>query len=266
MEAIFEYLNYNQESDTFQHVYHQHACYELIYFLSGEGASNIDGTDYSFKQNTYTLMPMNSLHNRINSKKTEFLAIGFLFNPPNQIKGGVYPDVDGKILAYLMEIKEEFQNRQKHFHLRLNTLVLNIVIEIDRLLDPSKNQPDFNAFIYIKNYIDLYYNEKIDFNALAKLSFYSYDHFRYKFKEFTGHSPYQYLLLKRIDNAKEMLVETDNSITQIAMDCGFTTTPQFCCLFKNYVSQTPLKFRKLYQQEPKKKYLSLLNLKFQGKV
>jgi AraC-like DNA-binding protein len=251
MEAKFEYFISNTHFTTSYLKPNQHPCCELVYYLSGAGNSNIDGIDFAFKKNTFSLMPGDSIHNRGYIEDTNFMAIGFLFNLPIEIKGGVYEDIDGKILACLQEIKEEFQNQKNHFQLRLDTLVIEILVEIDRLVNPVKKPLNCNALTYIKNYLDLHYNEKINFSNLAELSFYSYDHFRHKFKELTGYSPNQYLIVKRIESAKEMLKDTNYSVIQIALECGFASSAQFDHLFKKYVSQTPLKFRKEHHQGPK---------------
>ncbi|MCX7920471.1 MAG: AraC family transcriptional regulator [Clostridia bacterium] len=175
------------------------------------------------------------------------MAIGFLFNLPIEIKGGIYQDIGGKILSCMQEIKQEFINRKSHFQLRLNTLIVEIIIQIDRMLNASRKQDDLDCFTYIKNYVDVHYNEKINFYNLAELSYYSYDHFRHKFKEFTGYSPNHYLIFRRIENAKEKLVRTNKNIIEIAMECGFSTSAQFCYLFKKYASKTPLEYRKKYK-------------------
>jgi AraC-like DNA-binding protein len=251
IEAKFEYFISNTDFPTSYHKSHQHLCCELVYYLSGAGNSNIGGTDFIFKKDTFSWAPGNIIHNRSYIEDTEFMAIGFLFNLPFEIPGGVYEDIEGKILVYLQQIKEEFQNQKNQFQLRLDTLVIEILIEIDRLVNPVKKPLNINALTYIKNYLDLHYNEKIDFSNLAEMSFYSYDHFRHKFKEFTGYSPNQYLIVKRIESAKEMLKDTDYSVIQIALECGFASSAQFDHLFKKYVSQTPLKFRKKDHQGPK---------------
>ncbi len=246
MQAKLEYLFYDIHKKTNYYEYHKHPCCELVYYISGKGTSNIDGVDFSFEENTFSIMPINCVHNRSYIEDTEFLAIGFLFNLPIIIKGGVFQDIDGKILSYMQEIKQEFANKRSHFELRLNTLVVEIIIQIDRMINDSRKQDDSNCFTYIKNYIDVHYNEKINFYKLAELSYYSFDHFRHKFKEFTGYSPNHYLMVRRIESAKEKLIRTDKNIIDIAMECGFSTSSQFCYLFKKYVSITPLEYRKRY--------------------
>ncbi|MBC7765742.1 MAG: helix-turn-helix transcriptional regulator, partial [Hyphomonadaceae bacterium] len=98
---------------------------------------------------------------------------------------------------------------------------------------------------YIKNYMDVHFNEKINLQSLAELTCYSYDHFRHKFKEITGYSPNQYIMNKRIESAKEKLSKTTMNISDIAIECGFSTSAQFSYLFKKHMQKTPMAFRNI---------------------
>ncbi len=53
----------------------------------------------------------------------------------------------------------------------------------------------------------------------------------------------QYITLLRIGKAKEMLWNTDKSITEIAMSIGFNSSQYFSRVFKNYVGVTPGEYR-----------------------
>lgn len=195
-------------------------------------------------EDTFSFMPADCLHDRRYTEDTEFLAIGFLMGLPFTITGGIYKDPDGKVLSILKEFREEFTNKKNNFQLRLDLLTVEILIQIDRLLNAPKKENETDSLTYIKNYIDMHYNEKINFANLADLSFYSYDHFRHKFKEFAGYPPNNYLMHRRMESAREKLIRTDKNIIDIAMECGFTTSAQFCHLFKKYCRQTPLEYRK----------------------
>jgi len=64
-----------------------------------------------------------------------------------------------------------------------------------------------------------------------------------KFKNETGVSPYQFLLLLRIKRAKQFLIETDISISDIADETGFCSQAHMTRHFSKIVGITPLKFR-----------------------
>jgi len=72
-------------------------------------------------------------------------------------------------------------------------------------------------------------------------------HLAHLFKKVTGYSLKQYITLKRISYARELLCLSDKSITQIASDCGFNSTSNFIRSFKSIEAETPLGFRKAYQ-------------------
>lgn len=64
------------------------------------------------------------------------------------------------------------------------------------------------------------------------------------FKQSTGLSPHHYLLVKRVNRAKEMMKNTDRRLTDIALDCGFSSPSQFSVVFKRIVGRCPLRYRR----------------------
>lgn len=64
------------------------------------------------------------------------------------------------------------------------------------------------------------------------------------FKEKTGMTLSEYTLEKRIAEAKQLLSSTDKSISEIAMDLGFSSFSYFCSVFKKRTSTTPANYRK----------------------
>ena len=64
------------------------------------------------------------------------------------------------------------------------------------------------------------------------------------FKQSTGLPPHQYLLSRRIECAKEMMRDPARSLTEIALDCGFSDSSQFSVVFKRIVGMTPREYRR----------------------
>jgi AraC-like DNA-binding protein len=62
------------------------------------------------------------------------------------------------------------------------------------------------------------------------------------FRDREGYSPKQYLLLVRIDAAKNMLRTQRYSVGEIALSCGFSDVPSFCKHFKKLTGTTPGQF------------------------
>lgn len=89
---------------------------------------------------------------------------------------------------------------------------------------------------------------KITVQELAEKMNLSTDRFYHVFKEYTGVSPTEYIIAERMARACGMLLETERSVTDIALECGFCTSSYFCQRFLSYMGMTPREYRKNRQQ------------------
>ncbi|PYI53126.1 AraC family transcriptional regulator [Paenibacillus flagellatus] len=94
------------------------------------------------------------------------------------------------------------------------------------------------------DYIDVHYRSALSVDELAALALQSRFHFIRSFKAATGLSPYQYVLHRRIEEAKRKLRATRMSVTDISAHLGFSSTSQFYRAFRNAVGVTPEQYRK----------------------
>jgi AraC family transcriptional regulator len=77
--------------------------------------------------------------------------------------------------------------------------------------------------------------------AVARLSVY---HFARQFKAATGLPPHQYVIARRVEQAKELLqMKTELSLAEVAAQVGFTDQSQFSHHFKRRVGVTPGQFQ-----------------------
>ena len=86
---------------------------------------------------------------------------------------------------------------------------------------------------------------KISVADLAAVAHISETHFSRLFKQFTGLSPYGFILISRINKAKFLLQNTDKSIADIGFEAGFNSEANFVYSFKRNTGISPGKFRKL---------------------
>ena len=63
------------------------------------------------------------------------------------------------------------------------------------------------------------------------------------FKQSTGLSPHRYLLEHRVNRAKEMMKDRKRTLTEIALDCGFSSSSQFSIVFKRITGISPRGYR-----------------------
>jgi AraC-like DNA-binding protein len=64
------------------------------------------------------------------------------------------------------------------------------------------------------------------------------------FKQSTGLPPHRYLLVHRVNRAKEMMKDHNRMLTQISLDCGFSCSSQFTAVFKRFVGKSPRAYRR----------------------
>ena len=64
------------------------------------------------------------------------------------------------------------------------------------------------------------------------------------FRRYMGTTPYNYLINFRITQAKELLVLTDHSISEIAQEAGFGDASNFSTRFAKATGQSPMQYRK----------------------
>lgn len=94
------------------------------------------------------------------------------------------------------------------------------------------------------DYIEAHAHEDIRLADLAAVACLSAHHFSRAFKASTGCSPSQYVLERRVERAKHLLIGTDEPIAKIALDCGFSSQSHMTTVFRKLINLTPAKCRK----------------------
>lgn len=100
-------------------------------------------------------------------------------------------------------------------------------------------------FAKIMEYIRQNYKKDIDINMLAEYVGLSYFHVRKVFHDQTGENIVNYINKYRINEAKQLLRETDLKINEIALSLGYNNSQSFNRFFKKYEGVTPGEFRNL---------------------
>lgn len=106
---------------------------------------------------------------------------------------------------------------------------------------PNKGQLD--TIIGTRHYINNHFDKELNLEFLSKVRFTSKFHLIRLFKKYYGQTPKQYIIDKRIEEAKKML-RNGASITDTCFDVGFDNPSSFSTLFKSRVGFTPTEFQK----------------------
>ena len=104
---------------------------------------------------------------------------------------------------------------------------------------------NFHLSLQYEKYISENLNENLTVACLAEKVNMSISHFSRVFSRQTGFSPYDYVLLSRLNRAKYLLQETDMTIAAVAYEVGFNSESNFIYFFTENEGISPGKFRKL---------------------
>jgi two-component system response regulator YesN len=97
----------------------------------------------------------------------------------------------------------------------------------------------------ICEYIDLHFSEDINRNSLAEIVYLDPDYTARLFKKETGCSLMNYIIKKRIEMAKDLLINTELSVNLISDKVGYGNYSYFTKLFKKETGFTPVDYRRM---------------------
>lgn len=98
--------------------------------------------------------------------------------------------------------------------------------------------------VEVANYVKHHLSEPITAEAIARSIYMGRSYFSTKFKEETGISVTDFVLMKKVEEARRLLIYTDKSFSDISAYLGFSSQSHFTSVFKNYTGKTPKEYRK----------------------
>ena len=221
--------------------------YLLLYTIKGSGHLNYMNTTFELKEKSIVFIDCTKPHeyfpveNNWDFKFIHFLGtetkkyyeyITELHNSPVIYGADGFEWYFDKIYGFVDS--SEGEERCSDIIYRLLTKIISA---------GSKTTDNFkiNDILY---YISENYANNITVQELADISHLSRCYFSTIFKNYTGFSPYEYILNFKIHIAKQLLYNTTYSIEKIGSKCGFLDTSSFIRAFKRQEGISPLLYRK----------------------
>ncbi len=129
----------------------------------------------------------------------------------------------------------------------LHELMVLLLRDHDRV---ARQRADSNLSPEIREsliWLDEHLGEPLSITDVAAASGLSASHFRLRFHRETGFTPSDYLTRRRVTRAKQMLRDNRLSITAIAFQLGFQSSPYFAAVFRKMTGITPSEYRERSQ-------------------
>ncbi len=249
--------------------WHFHPEIELVYVNKGKGKRHI-GSHLSYFNNSQLILigsnlPHNGFTDRLTAKGKETLV---QFNP--ELFGKEFmtlPELNTilqlferakKGIIYKPEIKKQIGPKiealydQSPFNRLINLLdILQDLANADdyELLNADgfaleTETQDNQKIDKIFKYVNTHFKEQISLDDIAEVASMTVPGFCRYFKKVTGKTFTQLVNEYRVVHATKLLSENNNSISDVAFECGFNNFSHFNKVFKAFTGKTALQYRK----------------------
>ena len=156
------------------------------------------------------------------------------------------PQIESIGMLLLAELKQENLGSRLYIESLANVLAVHLLRQYaaskPRIAIYEGGLPE-RQVLQVLEYINEHLNQDIKLADLAQLLGMSQFHFSHLFKQSLGTAPYQYLLQQRVERAKQLLKQTDQSIMDIAFLCGFNSHSHLSKQFRQFTGMTPKAYR-----------------------
>lgn len=252
---------------------HYHDYHEIYYLMSGKRKIFLGNKVYTLEAGDLVMIPKGEIHrttfeNIPEADDVETLRVVLAFS-------------ENFILDFINAIGQE--GYQQCFGIRKITIPINKRAHLEELFDQilieskdtdklskhmcknyceqilifmmrsqiKKEEEDKNYVVSdldmekAAQYISNHFSDQITLDFIAKKYCMSNSYFSKRFKTVTGFGFKEYLNTVRIRHACDLLLTTDDNITEISYKCGFTDSNYFGDAFRKVMSVSPREYRKM---------------------
>ena len=246
--------------------HHCHTCLELFYVESGGCRFLIDGHIHDLTAGDFILVPSMALHytryvfgsckrtvvlfrledaaenvRQSMPRGARFFTETTVFHVPDAYRTPVQ--------RCLSQMAAEDKNPDERSGLLLNAYLQELLLLCGRLcLFPSEPPEAIHTsdqqILQAASYISAHYTDPITTADVARAVGFSPNYLSRRFRTATGIGLHEYIVFIRLHRAAQELLSTSDSITDIALRCGFSDSNYFKDSFKKKYGVTPRNYRK----------------------
>lgn len=257
------YAKKNSFDNSLNSRIHFHPFTELYFIVKGEGKFSIEDKIINVAKDDFLIINSNIGHSiyPVNDEKDlEYISLGIDSISIVNIDESGHAHDSSKyfhthlgnhseiLLNYFEEVLKEFNSEvlfsRSMANAKASIIIIDILRQYHSKLQLSHDKKVNKQIDYIKNYIDSNYAEDIKLESLSSMAFMNKFHLISEFKQSYRVTPIEYLILKRIEITKNLLISTNHSMEEISSIVGFNSQSYFNQVFKKKVGITPSKFRK----------------------
>jgi AraC-like DNA-binding protein len=276
-EKPFQCYEQKYENESWRVAPHWHYYSEIVYIVSGCVHVFLNGSYHKLTQGEFVFIDSQAIHafqvgkewnaHMIILKFDKRLVLGplesydplfaYLLSEERRIfpDGFIFSKGEvSNIADQLGRILQENEQRALGYELAIRTQVSSLFLWVirQRAQDYRKaaqilrrvSDPSLERIQVIMTYVHNHYQESLSAEEAAEQCSMSYSYFSRKFKEVSGKTFSEYVNLIRVMEAEKLLTASSLSVTEIAMEVGFSNTSYFIKQFQKFRFCSPLQFRK----------------------
>lgn len=252
---IYKEISFLDE-DFSNHTLHNHGFLEIFFYEKGKGALEIDNKKIQISAGDVFVINSGTIHRQYSTSEPlvyyNIALSNFTYKNfgPNSISNNPYEKIflknDNKILFSLLKKLENERRKKNVGYLHTYSVIYEVLNQIlNSLSSCVKNSLEEKDSIIqkVRDYIVLNFKNELSIEELSKRFFVSKSHLSHTFKNKYGVSPIKYLMLMRLDFAKNLLTKTNKTVTEISLESGFSNSNYFSYYFSKTTGLSPSDFR-----------------------
>jgi AraC family transcriptional regulator, dual regulator of chb operon len=249
---------------------HRHDFYELFFIVKGKALHRVNGKNEVIEEGTLVFIRPDDIHSyeKYDPEGFELINLAFTestlkslmnyfgegFNSSRLIKSSYPPElklpqIEKELLISRFNSLNTLSRKEKN---RIKTEFRILLAEIfSRYFDDTKEEKHANIpqwIIKLREEMEEKENFSSGIKRMYELSGRSAEHLSRIFKKYFDETPTDFIRHLRLNYAANMLTNSDEEITSIAMDSGFENLSHFYHLFKKQFKTSPKEFRTKYQK------------------
>lgn len=266
-QGEFLYWGYYNGQQWWRNYLHSHSFYEVCFVLDGQGDFLINDEIFKIKKGDLFIAKPNELHEIISSKENHLAIYYWAYTLIPFGKGSktdlgmlldrlenssIYISTDNSYISEILHrLKKEAIGNQIAYQSIIKMLIKELIIETARTytnkitFEPSKKTVSHEEVVVatIARYLKDNYTHSVSLEEISAQVYLSPRHISRLFKKVKGITIKSYAMEVRLNIAKQLLLEADISITNVAYETGFQDVRHFSTVFRKNIGKSPSEYR-----------------------
>ena len=271
-----EYVTYLDDSSIriwysdvpWRYEIHDQSAIEILLTLEGMVTYTIEDKVYQVRKGEILIIPQDTAHSlTMEEGSSRYLylfepdaimtmrdikSMAIYFNKPFHLRDG--SDAHVRIRELLLRAKDLYEKRELMWNTACYSCILRVYATLGqrylsgirpRTADNMRNM-DSEVINAVMTYINNHYREELSLENVAGFAGFSRYYFSRSFKKQTGYSFKDYLCQKRLQVAMDLLIRTNRSMRDVAIESGFGSVATFNRVFREKKGCTPTQYRAIY--------------------